>query len=94
MEHRELVRLLKNAVTVGAEKALIENVALPEYLGKADAYRLYGRSNVDRWINEKLIHLESSCGKINKQVIKRKQLDSVAETSNRITYLSVAERKR
>jgi len=94
MEHRELVRLLKNAVTVGAEKALIENVALPEYLGKADAYRLYGRSNVDRWINEKLIHLESSGGKINKQVIKRKQLDSVAETSNRITYLSVAERKR
>lgn len=94
MERRELVRLLKNAAMAGAEKALTENIALPEFLGKAEAYRLYGRSNVDRWVSEELIHLVSSSGRINKKIIRRKQLDAVAASSNRITYLPVANRKR
>lgn len=47
--------LLKNAAEQGTANAIKEERPVPDQLTKADAYRLYGRSNVDRWLREGLI---------------------------------------
>ncbi|RZJ23712.1 MAG: hypothetical protein EON51_02205 [Acinetobacter sp.] len=94
MELKEFSRILKDAVNSGATKALAENYVTPQFLIKAEAYRLYGRSNIDRWIKEGLIDLVTSGDGLNKKIMIKKKLDAIAASSNRITYLPVADRKR
>lgn len=92
MKLKELSSLLKTAVTAGADKALAATRPLKDRLTKADAYRLYGRYNVDRWLSEGLITLSSVYPSISKKTLDRKKLESIAESSNRVTYLPVADR--
>lgn len=61
-------------------------------LTKQEAYRIYGRSVVDRWLSEGLIKCTTN-GKSNKPLMERNVLAAVAAASNRITYLPVADRK-
>jgi hypothetical protein len=86
MKINELSILLKNTATAGAQKALAACGALPDKVTKAEAYRLYGRGNVDRWLKEKLFQ-------VSEKHIDRGKLARVAAASNRISYLSAAERK-
>ena len=92
MKLKDLVHLLKNAAEQGACKALAESGQLQDQLTKAEAYRLYGRGNVDRWISEGLICPTTRNGEISRKCLDRKKLEAVAASSNRITYLPVAER--
>ena len=85
MRIEELVTILRSATTAGAEKALAACGGLPAGITKAAAYRQYGRANIDRWLREDLIAFT------NKH-FDRKKLAQVAAASNRVTYLSVAER--
>ncbi len=48
-------RLLKCGAELGAIKALTEAGKLKPYLKKAEAFRLYGRKQVEHWINDGLI---------------------------------------
>lgn len=90
MKRKELAMLLKNAAEQGVTKALKEEHSVPDRLTKADAYRLYGRSNVDRWLREGLISLHPT--DTSQAFFDRCELESVAASSNRITYLPVADR--
>jgi hypothetical protein len=92
MKLKDLVHLLKNAAEQGVSKALAESGQLQDQLTKAEAYRLYGRGNVDRWISEGLISLTTPIGEFPRKCLNRKKLEAVAASSNRITYLPVAER--
>ena len=92
MKLNELSSLLKMAVTAGTDKALVNTCQFSDRITKSEAYRLYGRYNVDRWLSEGLIHLTSVNTSISKKTIDRKKLESIAESSNRVTYLPVAER--
>lgn len=92
MKLKDLFTLLKNATHEGAGKALSESGQLKEQLSKAEAYRLFGRCNVDRWINEGLISTTSSNERVSRKFLERNKLEAVAAASNRITYLPVAER--
>lgn len=92
MELKEFTRLLSANILEGVEKALAQNNRLPVAYSKAEAYRLFGRSDVDRWINEGLITPVLSGAKVSKKCIDRIQLERVAAASNRITYLPVADR--
>ena len=85
MKINELTILLKIAATTGAEKALAGSGGLPDGITKAKAYRLYGRVNVDRWLQEGLIQ-------VSNKNIDRVRLERVAAASNRRTYLPVTER--
>jgi len=85
MERKELSLLLTRISAAGAAKALALCGNQPNSVSKSQAYRLYGRSIVDRWLREGLIHFT------NKHV-ERAKLKQVAAASNRITYLPVAER--
>jgi hypothetical protein len=84
MKLKEFIPQLKDAVQAGAQKALAQ-CGSRQHCTKATAYRAYGRSNVDRWIAEGLL------SPISKK-IDQKQLERVAATSNRNSYLTVAER--
>jgi len=85
MKINELTTILKIAAKAGAEKALAGSGGLPESISKAEAYRLYGRGNVDRWLQEWLIQ-------VSDKNIDRVKLERVAAASNRRTYLPVTER--
>jgi hypothetical protein len=91
MKLKEFIPQLKNAIQAGAEKALSQCGIQQSSCTKAEAYRLFGRSDVDRWIAEGLLHLIAKNGKVSK-MIDRIDLERVAAASNRISYLTVAER--
>jgi hypothetical protein len=92
MTLKEFSFLLKDAVIDGTNKALIESGQIPDTLTKAQAFRLFGRSNVERWISEGLVNPIKQRGNSSKKFIDRLKLESVARSSNRTTYLPVSER--
>lgn len=92
MKLKDLVHLLKNAAEQGAANALAQSGQLQAQLTKAEAYRLYGRGNVDRWISEGLISPVTTKGDHSRKCLDRNILEAVAASSNRITYLPAAER--
>jgi hypothetical protein len=85
MKRNELVPLLTRSAAAGAAKALALCGNQPKAVSKSQAYRLYGRSDVDRWLAEGLIHAV-------KNRIDKAALERIASRSNRNTYLPVAER--
>jgi hypothetical protein len=91
MKLKEFITQLKDAVQEGAEKALSHCGVQQVSCTKAEAYRLFGRSDVDRWIAGGLLTPIAHTGKVSK-MIDRTQLERVAAASNRHSYLMVAER--
>ena len=85
MERSELTFLLTRTAAAGAKNALAQCDHQPDAITKSQAYRLYGRSDIDRWLSEGLLHF-------NQKHFDRAQLARVAAASNRITYLPTAER--
>lgn len=92
MKLKDMFLLLMESANQGTESALAENIQIPERITKSEAYRNYGRTNVDRWLLEGLLKPDLTAGKKNQTRIDRKKLEAIAATSNRGTYLPVAER--
>lgn len=90
--HVELSSLLFSASLAGAAEAMENFSPIEEIITIAKAYRLCGRSNVDRWLSEKLLIL-IPLTKGNKLGVSRRELDKVASQNNTVTYLSSTERK-
>lgn len=91
MKYTELATLLKNAAEQGTANAFREERPVPGRLTKAEAYRLYGRSNVDRWLREGLLSAPQATG-TSQILLDRSELEAVAAASNRISYLPTADR--
>lgn len=89
---QEMFLLVKQSASKGAETALAENTALSDKITKSEAYRRYGRSSVDRWFQEGLLKPAVTADKQSPKCIDLKKLEAIAASSNRITYLPVAER--
>jgi len=85
MERTQLIQVLTRTVAAGAKKALALCDDQPKAISKSQAYRQYGRSDIDRWLNEGLLHLTN-------KLFDSAELERVAASSNRITYLPVADR--
>ncbi len=85
MKLKELIVVLRIASERSAGLVLFAKANLKDNFSKSQAYKIYGRSNVDRWMGEGLISLSNN--KIN-----RDKLEAIAASSNRVTYLPVAER--
>lgn len=89
---KEMFLLVKQAAHNGAETALAENISLSNTITKSEAYRCYGRTNVDRWFQEGLLKPVVTADKKSQKSIDRQKLEAIASASNRITYLTVADR--
>jgi hypothetical protein len=94
MEIEDIIQLMQDATQRGLAKAMADKGLMSPLITKADAYRLYGRSNVDRWLAENLISLSSDPVKSSKRFLDTIKLASISAASNRHTYLPVADRKR
>ena len=92
MKLKDLTLILKNATEYGVQKALDKSGVLQDALSKSEAYHQFGRATIDRWIQEGLLIPQSANGKILHKCIDRVKLEAIAHSSNRITYLPVAER--
>jgi len=88
----QLSELLKDAAELGAQRALSGAGLLKPYLNKTEASFLYGPRVVDRWLKEKLITPRKDGTDSARWRLDRIELESVARTSNRRTYLSIVER--
>lgn len=88
----ELTKLLIHAVELGTSKAIEGEKSIPTLITKMKAYRLYGRSIVNRWLQEGLITLVSNRDSNTPKYFSRIELERVSAQSNRTTYLSVEER--
>lgn len=53
-EH-QLGMLLRDAAEMGAKLALARTGKVKPYLNKSEAYRFYGRKNIERWIDQGLV---------------------------------------
>ena len=51
----QLGQLLKDAAEMGAKLALAKTGRIRPYLNKSEAFRLYGRKNIETWISQGLI---------------------------------------
>ena len=90
MKMTELFLFMKQATEEGVLRALSQTGAKPKSINQSQAYRLYGRSNIDRWILEGiLIPVSNQTSQI---LFDPEELESISDSSNRITYLQVAER--
>jgi len=92
MKLEEMFLLIKDSAIKGAATALTENIKLSERITKSEAYRRYGRTSVDRWLQEGLLKPDITNGRKSHQKIDIKKLEAIAASSNRGTYLPVAER--
>lgn len=92
MELKELTTILRCAAEAGAGNALAAAAQVQDHLTKSEAFRMYGRSNVERWISEGLLVPLAPNGKLPRKCMNRTKLEAIAAASNRITYLPVAER--
>lgn len=90
MKIRELFYYLKQATEDGASKALLSTSSAPNSINKTQAYRLYGRCIIDRWILEGILRPISM--QTSQILFDPAELESISDSSNRITYLQVAER--
>lgn len=91
-EH-EYRNALVDAAEVGARKVLIDLGLSKPHMKLREAYRAYGERVVKRWIAEGLVEVKKD-GPRNASVrIDRMQLESIAKTCNRATYLSTKERE-
>jgi hypothetical protein len=92
MKPAELARIFLESVTDGTRKVLSENRIQKEQITKAEAYRQYGRTQVDRWITEGLFKPSNGQIFISSSGINRAKLEAISAASNRGTYLPIAER--
>jgi hypothetical protein len=89
---REFISLLMEAAELGAKRALIDADLLRPYIKMSAAHRKYGESTVERWFQEGLIDLIQD-GPGSSYRIDRIQIEAVAKTANRCTYLRTDERR-
>jgi hypothetical protein len=84
----ELKNMLADAAELGSKRALVEIGKLSPMITKAQAYKLHGRSQVDRWIKEGLLRQYKDGENTSKVRIDRMQLETIAKSSNRASYFS------
>lgn len=90
IEPHELDLMLQNAAEMGAKKALLELGLAKPFLSLSQAQKVYGK-RVHRWIKEGLINKVKDGDATSTVRLDRIQLDNLAKSSNRNTYMNTSE---
>lgn len=72
-----LARLLADAAEMGAKKALESTGELKSSVSMTDAYKMYSRRTVDRWIKEGRIKPFRNTPNSNKKFLSRSTLEAL-----------------
>jgi len=79
--------LIQKAAEMGAKLALAQTGRIKPYLKKSEAFSLYGRKNIERWIDEGLITIRKDGNHSAQWRICRIELDAVAKSGLLLKYL-------
>lgn len=82
-----LEKLLAEAAEMGARDALSRIGKLRPYLKKSEAFRLYGRKNVEHWIMEGLVTARKDGDHSASWRIERLEIDAVNKAKNLLRFL-------
>ena len=83
----QLEKIIKITAELGAVIALIRAGKLKPYLKKSEAFRLYGRSNLEHWIEEGLITPRKDGGQSASWRIDRIELESIVKSRQLLQIL-------
>jgi len=83
----QLQMLLQDAADLGAQMALAKTGKIRPYLKKSEAFRLYGRKNVEHWIGLGLITPRKDGEKSAAWRIDRIEAEAIHKSSMAIRYL-------
>lgn len=78
---------MEAAAELGALKALVQCGALKPYMKKSDAFRLYGRKQVEYWIANKLVTPRKDGDHSAAWRIDRIEIAVLAKASDTLRYL-------
>lgn len=84
----EFRNALIDAAELGAQKALEMAGCISPMMKVTEAYRQYGRRQVERWIKERLINPKKDGENTSAVRISRVEISSVAMMANRESYYS------
>lgn len=84
----DVVLQIKAAYSAGYAKCLEEFGKLKPYLSLKQAYDRYGRTTVDRWINEGLVERIKDGNGNCKCRVSREQIELIANASNRHSWFN------
>jgi hypothetical protein len=84
--------MLSEAAELGATRALAQAGVIKPLVTKAEAYRIYGRANVESWVRAGLIPIHKD-GDFNTKVrLERIQLEVIAKSNNWKAYIPKEDR--
>ncbi len=89
IEAFQLRNMLIAAAELGATRALIKVGKIKPFMSKSEAYKLYGRGTVDRWIAEGNLKPCKDGNNTSTVRIDRMRLEELSMASNQTTYLGL-----
>jgi hypothetical protein len=87
LSSHQLSLIIQAAAELGAKAALAEAGKIKPYLTKAEAFRLYGRLNVERWIERGLITPRKDGDHSARWRIERLELDAIVLARRLLEFL-------
>jgi len=89
-----LQSMLADAAEIGANIALTKAGLLGATISKSQAYRMYKRGKVDKWIRDGVLEVHKDVGaSSSKWRIDRAQIEAIAKSDNRPAYELVRTNK-
>lgn len=86
--NRDILVQMQASYEAGFRKCAETLGLLKPYISLREAYKIYGRATVDRWIEEGLVHVIKDGTNTSKCRIKRDEIELVASISNRASWFS------
>lgn len=87
LEPHQLRLIIREAAEMGALLALSKTGKLKPYLKKSEAFRKYGRANVERWAKENLVSVRKDGGCSAAWRLDRIELEAIARSGPLLRYL-------
>lgn len=83
----QLGLLLRDAAEMGAKLALSKIGKIKPYLNKSEAFRRYGRKNIERWIDQGLITPRKDGNQSAAWRIDRIEVEAIRKSFDALLYI-------
>jgi len=87
LEAFQLKAIIREAAEMGAVLALTKTGQLKPYLKKSEAFRKYGRSNIENWVAEGLITIRKDGGHSATWRIDRLEIEVIVRSADLLRLL-------
>lgn len=87
LAYQQLEKLMEFAVEIGVLAAYCSDGSVRPYLKKSEAFELYGRKNVEKWIEEGLVSIQKDGDYSASLRINRLEIEIVSKAKEMSRYL-------